>query len=69
MIAYYHLGVAGAVWGNKGVLGSEVLIKISKSRERFVAQVSLRWGYEQGIIIVTKSFYKERLKKNREIFN
>ncbi|KAK1365798.1 Methylecgonone reductase-like protein [Heracleum sosnowskyi] len=52
--AYSPLGVTGAVWGTKGVLGSEVLIEIAKSK---------------GIIIVTKSFNKERLKQNHGIFD
>ncbi|KAK1381405.1 hypothetical protein POM88_028149 [Heracleum sosnowskyi] len=32
-------------------------------------QVALRWAYEQGIVIVCKSFNKERLKQNLEIFD
>lgn len=32
-------------------------------------QVSLRWAYEQGIGVVVKSFSKERMEKNLEIFN
>ncbi|KAL8121183.1 non-functional NADPH-dependent codeinone reductase 2-like [Apium graveolens] len=67
--AYSPLGAAGAVWGTKGVLGSEVLIEIAKSKGKSVAHVALRWAYEQGIIIVTKSFNKERLKQNRKIFD
>ncbi|WOH13584.1 hypothetical protein DCAR_0833094 [Daucus carota subsp. sativus] len=52
--AYSPLGAAGAFWGTKEVLESEV---------------ALRWAYEQGIVIVMKSFNKERLKQNLEIFD
>ncbi|WOH13491.1 hypothetical protein DCAR_0833001 [Daucus carota subsp. sativus] len=52
--AYSPLGGPGAFWGSKGVLESEV---------------ALRWVYEQGVVIVMKSFNKERLKQNLEIFD
>ena len=32
-------------------------------------QVCLRWAYEQGVIVVVKSFNKQRMKENLEIFN
>lgn len=32
-------------------------------------QVALRWAYEQGAVVVMKSFNKERLKQNIKIFD
>lgn len=32
-------------------------------------QVCLRWAYEQGIGVVVKSFNKERMKQNIDIFD
>lgn len=32
-------------------------------------QISLRWVYEQGVSIVTKSFNKERMRQNLDIFD
>lgn len=32
-------------------------------------QVALRWGYEQGIGIIVKSYNQERMKQNLEIFD
>jgi D-galacturonate reductase len=32
-------------------------------------QISLRWIYEQGVSLVTKSYNKERMKQNLEIFD
>ncbi|WOH13585.1 hypothetical protein DCAR_0833095 [Daucus carota subsp. sativus] len=52
--AYSPLGAAGAFWGTKGVLESEV---------------ALRWAYEQGVVIVFRSFNKERLKQYLQIFD
>lgn len=31
--------------------------------------MALRWVYEQGVIMVVKSFNKERMKQNLEIFD
>ncbi|KAL8106277.1 hypothetical protein AgCh_029896 [Apium graveolens] len=69
IVAYSPLGAAGAFWGTKEVLQSEVLMEIAKSKGKSVAQVALRWAYEQGVVIVMKSFNKERLKSNLEIFD
>ena len=66
--AYSPLGAAGAFWGTKDVLESKVLMGIAESKGKSVAQIALRWAYEQGVIIVTKSHNKERLKQNLEIF-
>ena len=67
--AYSPLGAAGAFWGTKGVLESEVLIEIAKSKGKSVAQIALRWAYEQGVVIVTKSFNRGRLQENLDIFD
>ncbi|XP_072973107.1 non-functional NADPH-dependent codeinone reductase 2-like [Typha angustifolia] len=55
--------------GNMAVMDCEVLKEIAKARGKTVAQVSLRWIYEQGVSIVVKSFKGERLKENLEIFD
>lgn len=31
--------------------------------------MALRWVYEQGVSIVAKSFHKERMRQNLEIFD
>lgn len=67
--AYSPLGAGGAFWGTKGVLESEVLMEIANSKGKSVAQVALRWAYEQGVIIVFRSFNKERLKQYLQIFD
>ena len=67
--AYSPLGAAGAIWGSKRVMESEVLEEIARSKGKSVAQIALRWVYEQGVVVVAKSFNKERLKQNLEIFD
>ncbi|PUZ47364.1 hypothetical protein GQ55_7G158500 [Panicum hallii var. hallii] len=68
--AYSALG--GQDWSREGagsaVLGSEVLAEIARARGKTVAQVSLRWIYEQGVTWIVKSYNKERLKQNLDIF-
>lgn len=34
-----------------------------------LVQVALRWVYEQGVSLVAKSFNKERMKENLQIFD
>ncbi|KAJ1271219.1 hypothetical protein BS78_06G112100 [Paspalum vaginatum] len=48
---------------------SDVLEEIGKARGKSVAQISLRWIYEQGASMVVKSLKRERLKENIEIFD
>ena len=50
-------------------MDSEILKKIAQAHGRTIAQVSLRWLYEQGVSIAVKSYNKERMKQNLEIFD
>ncbi|XP_066342950.1 non-functional NADPH-dependent codeinone reductase 2-like [Miscanthus floridulus] len=67
--AYSPLG--GQNWDGQGnaVLDSVVLAEIAKARGKTVAQVALRWTHEQGATCIVKSYNKERLKQNLEIFD
>ncbi|KAJ4752910.1 NAD(P)-linked oxidoreductase superfamily protein [Rhynchospora pubera] len=66
--AYSPLGGKGSSGGNP-VLASDVLKEIAAAKGKTVAQISLRWLYEQGVSIVVKSFNKERLAENTDIFD
>ncbi|CAN6275824.1 unnamed protein product [Urochloa humidicola] len=67
--AYSPLG--GQSWDGTGnaVMASEVLAGIAKARGKTVAQVALRWIYEQGVTSIVKSYNKERLEQNLQIFD
>ncbi|XP_021747987.1 non-functional NADPH-dependent codeinone reductase 2-like [Chenopodium quinoa] len=65
--AYSPLG--GPLGGHNGVMGSDILKDIAKAKGKSVAQVALRWAYELGITVVVKSFNKDRMKQNLEIFD
>ncbi|KAH7546252.1 hypothetical protein FEM48_Zijuj01G0180600 [Ziziphus jujuba var. spinosa] len=67
--AYSPLGAKGTPWGSNHVLDNKVLKDIALARGKTVAQVSLRWIYEQGATSVPKSYNKNRLKENLEIFD
>ncbi|KAM7486867.1 hypothetical protein LguiA_002876 [Lonicera macranthoides] len=69
VVAFSPLGAAGTSWGSNYVMESEVLNAIAKAKGKSVAQICLRWGYEQGIGVVMKSFNKERLEQNIDIFD
>ncbi|KAL6838332.1 hypothetical protein ACP4OV_031836 [Aristida adscensionis] len=69
VVAYSSLG--GQNWDGTGnaVMESEVLAEIAQAKGKTVAQVSLRWIYEQGVTSIVKSYNKERLKQNLGIFD
>lgn len=69
VVAYSPLGAAGTSWGSNRVMESEVLKEIAEGKGKSIAQICLRWGYEQGFGIVMKSFNKERLQQNLAIFD
>ncbi|XP_061989179.1 D-galacturonate reductase-like [Rosa rugosa] len=67
--AYSPLGAARTKWGDNRILGSDVIEEIALARGKTTAQISLRWVYEQGVSIVTKSYNKERMRQNLDIFD
>ncbi|KAK4488989.1 hypothetical protein RD792_004785 [Penstemon davidsonii] len=67
--AWSPLGSNGSCWGSQKVLKSPVLQNIAAAKEKTVAQIALRWIYEQGASMVVKSFNKERMKENIKIFD
>ncbi|XP_028803170.1 NAD(P)H-dependent 6'-deoxychalcone synthase [Neltuma alba] len=67
--AYSPLGAQGASWGTNNVMDNELLNEIAEANGKSVAQVCLRWLYEKGVSFVVKSYNKERMKKNLEIFD
>ncbi|XP_059655981.1 non-functional NADPH-dependent codeinone reductase 2-like [Cornus florida] len=69
VVAYAALGAIGTFCGTNKVMESEVLKEIANARQKTVAQVCLRWAYEQGIGVLVKSFNKERMKQNLGIFD
>ncbi|KAH1147867.1 hypothetical protein GYH30_042823 [Glycine max] len=67
--AYSPLGSTGCMWGSDNVVDNELLKEIAMAHGKSSAQVSLRWLYELGVTIAVKSYNKERMKQNLEIFD
>ncbi|KAK1419695.1 hypothetical protein QVD17_28965 [Tagetes erecta] len=69
LTGYSPLGAFGTTWGHNRVMECDVLQDIAKSRGKTIAQVTLRWMYEQGVSFIVKSFNTERMKQNLDIFD
>jgi D-galacturonate reductase len=67
--AYSPLGASGTKWGDSRIIDCNLLQEIAKAKGKTTAQISLRWVYEQGVSLVTKSYNKDRMKENLEIFD
>ncbi|OMO72586.1 Aldo/keto reductase [Corchorus olitorius] len=67
--AHSPLGSKGTIWGDSRVFDCDVLKEIAEAKGKTIAQISLRWVYEQGASVITKSFNKERMKENLEILD
>ncbi|KAL7001489.1 Non-functional NADPH-dependent codeinone reductase 2 [Sarracenia purpurea var. burkii] len=67
--AYSPLGAKGTFWGSNQVMGCEVLKEIAEARGKTIAQVCLRWVYEQGVSVLVKSFDEKRMEENLSIFD
>ncbi|KAI8556974.1 hypothetical protein RHMOL_Rhmol05G0298200 [Rhododendron molle] len=66
--AYSPLGAKGTLWGTDQVMECEILKEIAKAKGKTLAQVCLRWVYEQGVSVLVKSFNEERMRENLDIF-
>ncbi|CAJ2679434.1 unnamed protein product [Trifolium pratense] len=67
--AWSPLGGYNLSWGSCAVMENSILREIAEARKKSVAQIALRWIYEQGATPIVKSFNKERMKQNTEIFD
>ncbi|KAL2243863.1 methylecgonone reductase-like [Sesamum indicum] len=67
--AWSPLAANGAIWGSLAVMDSPILKEIAAAKNKTIAQVALRWIHEQGGTPIVKSFNKERMKQNLQIFD
>ncbi|KAG9448932.1 hypothetical protein H6P81_008897 [Aristolochia fimbriata] len=65
--AYSPLGAKE--WGFDVVLSNPVMNEIAKAKGKSVAQIALRWGLQQGVSLIPKSFNKGRLGQNFAILD
>ncbi|KAJ4814910.1 NAD(P)-linked oxidoreductase superfamily protein [Rhynchospora pubera] len=67
--AYSPLGAKGTLWGTDQVMGSKMLQDVAQAKGKSLAQICLRWVFEQGDCVLVKSFNEERMKQNLDIIN
>ncbi|KAJ4974835.1 hypothetical protein NE237_008009 [Protea cynaroides] len=67
--AWSPLAAYGTQWGSTLVMENPILKDIAMAKRKTIAQVSLRWVYQQGASPIVKSFSKERMKENLQIFD
>ncbi|XP_020105068.1 probable NAD(P)H-dependent oxidoreductase 1 [Ananas comosus] len=65
--AWSPLGARGALWGSDGVMECAVLMEIAEAKGKTLAQICLRWVYEQGDVVLVKSFNEKRMMENLDI--
>ncbi|KAI4305690.1 hypothetical protein L6164_029041 [Bauhinia variegata] len=59
----------GASRGPNEAMDNDVVKDIADAHGKSSAQVCLRWLYEQGVTFVPKSYNKERMNQNLQIFD
>ena len=59
----------GASRGPNEVMDNDVLKNIADARGKSIAQICLRWLYEQGVTFVVKSYDRDRMNQNLQIFD
>ncbi|GAV85709.1 Aldo_ket_red domain-containing protein [Cephalotus follicularis] len=69
LTAFAVLGSTGTFWGSNRVMECDILKEIAEAKRKTVAQVCLRWAFEQGVSVLVKSFKNERMKENLHIFD
>ncbi|KAL6010878.1 hypothetical protein ACLOJK_001320 [Asimina triloba] len=65
--AYSPLGAKE--WGFDVVLGNALINDIARAKGKGVGQIALKWGLQQGVSLIPKSFNKGRLSQNFAILD
>ncbi|XP_074578406.1 deoxymugineic acid synthase 1-like [Curcuma longa] len=67
--AFSPLGGKGTGWGKDWVMECDVLHEIAKAKGKSVAQICLRWVFEQGDVVIVKTFKENEMLENLDILN
>lgn len=55
--------------GRNNLFTNEVLAGIGKKHNKSVAQITLRWMIQRGVVVIPKSVHKERIIENFRVFD
>ncbi|KAI5060623.1 hypothetical protein GOP47_0025043 [Adiantum capillus-veneris] len=66
--AWSPLGAPRQMWGSPAVLDEPILQEIAAKLGKTPAQVALRWGLDNGVSVIAKSFNKARMTENFQVF-
>jgi 2,5-diketo-D-gluconate reductase A len=55
--------------GKNNFFKNELLQKIGNNHNKSVAQVTLRWMIQRGVVVIPKSVHKQRIAENFDVFD
>ncbi|XP_057868588.2 NADPH-dependent aldo-keto reductase, chloroplastic-like [Cryptomeria japonica] len=67
--AWSPLGAPNNPWGSNSLMDNPLIQEIAQKHGKTRAQVILRWGIEQGVSVLPKSFNPGRIAENFQIFD
>ncbi|XP_042501615.1 protein REDOX 2-like [Macadamia integrifolia] len=67
--AWSPLGGYGEKWGSPAVMENPILKDLAMAKGKSIAQISLRWVYQQGANPIVKSFNRDWMEENLHIFD
>ncbi|MCO5602041.1 hypothetical protein L7F22_056168 [Adiantum nelumboides] len=66
--AWSPLGAPLMSWGTPEILNDPIIKDIASKHSKTPAQVLLRWGMDNGVSVIAKSFNKKRMVENLDVF-
>ncbi|GLJ54866.1 hypothetical protein SUGI_1178250 [Cryptomeria japonica] len=67
--AYSPLGGRNTRWGSSMLMDNPIIHEIAQKHGKTISQVLLRWGVEQGVCVLPKSFNKGRITENFQVLD
>eukprot|EP00252_Welwitschia_mirabilis_P008434 TRINITY_DN20266_c0_g2_i1.p1 TRINITY_DN20266_c0_g2~~TRINITY_DN20266_c0_g2_i1.p1 ORF type:complete len:335 (+),score=57.77 TRINITY_DN20266_c0_g2_i1:224-1228(+) len=70
--AYSPLGIPGTPFSEKasvGFLDHPLVLSVASKHSKTPAQVALRWGIQEGVSVIPKSYNMKRIQENIDIFD
>ncbi|MCO5600536.1 hypothetical protein L7F22_054649 [Adiantum nelumboides] len=67
--AWSPLGAPSQLWGSPAILDEPILKEIATKHGKTPAQVALRWGLDNGVSVLPKSFNKTRMTENYQVLD